>query len=346
VSIGETLARARMRAGLSVANVSQRTRIRESLIRAIEADDYSGCGGDFYARGHIRSIASAVGTDPEPLVWEYDKNYRAPQEITAADAFAPVRPIRVRERDREREQRRERAQRPAPAPRPPREPGRARERRRRVPWPMLLLVALVVVIGLVGYLLVAGSSPASHTPQAASHPATHHPSSPAPTPSRQSTPTPSPTPTAAPPPPASRLNPAGVTTFGPNGGDNAQLARHAIDGSPGSAWHSDWYTTADFGGLQHGTGLLLNMGRQVTITAARITVGGGGTSLQLRAGNSPSLGDLKPVAHAANANGVVNLHLPSPAHGRYVLIWITKLPPDSSGTYQARVSGVRVSGRT
>jgi cytoskeletal protein RodZ len=326
-----------MRAGLSVANVSQRTRVRESLIRAIEEDDYSGCGGDFYARGHIRSIAAAVGTDPEPLVWEYDKNHRAPQEITAADAFEPVRPIRVREREQRERERRQRER-----ERPP----RAR-RRRRAPWPMLALVALVVVIGLVGYLLVAGSSPASHTPQAAaSHPVTsHHPSPPAPTPSQSSTPPPSPTP--APPPPATALDPAGVTSFGPNGGDNSQLARQAIDGSSGSAWHTDWYTSPDFGGLQHGTGLLLNMGKQVTITSARITLGrGAGTSLQLRAGDSPSLGGLKQVAHASNANGVVKLHIPSPAHGRYLLIWITKLPPDSSGTYQASVSGVRVSGRT
>lgn len=213
---------------------------------------------------------------------------------------------------------------------------------------MLALVALVVVIGLVGYLLVAGSSHASHTPQAAaSHPAaSHHPSPPAPTPSQSSTPPPSPT-AAPPPPPATTLDPAGVTTFGPNGGDNSQLARHAIDGSSGSAWHTDWYTSADFGGLQHGTGLLLNMGKQVTITSARITLGrGAGTSLQLRAGDSPSLGGLKQVAHASNANGVVNLHIPSPAHGRYLLIWITKLPPDSSGTFQASVSRVRVSGRT
>jgi helix-turn-helix protein len=334
-----------MRAGLSVASVSQRTRIRESLIRAIEADDYSGCGGDFYARGHIRSIASAVGTDPEPLVWEYDKNYRAPQEITAADAFEPVRPIQAREREQRQRARREQAPR-GPVQRGPvqrgpvqREPYQPR-RRRRTPWPMLLLVALVVVIGLVGYLLVAGSSPASHTPQAASsHPASHHPGSPAPTPSQHSTP-------PSPPPAATTLNPAGVTTFGPNGGDNSQLARHAIEGNPGS-WHTDWYTTADFGGLQHGTGLLLNMGKQVTITSARIRLGSAaGTSLQLRAGNSPSLGGLKQVAHATNANGVVNLHLPSPAHGRYLLIWITRLPPDSSGTYQASVAGVHVSGRT
>ena len=72
MSIGEGLAQARHEAGLSLAQISQRTRIREKIIADIESDDYSACGGDFYARGHIRSIARAIGTDPEPFIREYD----------------------------------------------------------------------------------------------------------------------------------------------------------------------------------------------------------------------------------------------------------------------------------
>ena len=55
MSIGETLAKARRDAGLTVTQVSERTRIRETIIRGIEQDDYAACGGDFYARGHIRA---------------------------------------------------------------------------------------------------------------------------------------------------------------------------------------------------------------------------------------------------------------------------------------------------
>lgn len=76
--IGEALAEARRRAGLTVTQVSQRTRIRETIIRGIESDDYSACGGDFYARGHIRAIARVVGADPAPLIEEYDRTRRAP----------------------------------------------------------------------------------------------------------------------------------------------------------------------------------------------------------------------------------------------------------------------------
>jgi len=47
VSIGEDLTAARRRAGLTVTQVSQQTRIRETIICAIEHDDYRACGGDF-----------------------------------------------------------------------------------------------------------------------------------------------------------------------------------------------------------------------------------------------------------------------------------------------------------
>src|SRR5713226_4185399 len=83
VSIGEALAAARHQAGLTVAQVSQRTRIRQTIIRGIESDDYSLCGGDFYARGHIRGIAKAVGTDPAPLIREYDAVRRRPGVVSA-----------------------------------------------------------------------------------------------------------------------------------------------------------------------------------------------------------------------------------------------------------------------
>jgi len=98
VSIGETLAEARHQAGLTVGQVSRQTRIRESIIRDIEQDDFSACGGDFYARGHIRSIAAVVGTDPVPLISAYDAEHGPPGSIRAADVFEPSRPVKIRER--------------------------------------------------------------------------------------------------------------------------------------------------------------------------------------------------------------------------------------------------------
>jgi hypothetical protein len=83
VPIGDTLAEARQRAGLTVAQVSEQTRIREAVITGIEGGDYFASGGDFYARANIRSIAKVVGADSGPLVAEYDALHRARGALTA-----------------------------------------------------------------------------------------------------------------------------------------------------------------------------------------------------------------------------------------------------------------------
>ncbi|MGH3261996.1 MAG: helix-turn-helix domain-containing protein [Trebonia sp.] len=96
MSIGDTLADARRRAGLTITQVSQQTRIRESIVRAIEQGDFSPCGGDFYARGHIRSIAEVVGIDPVPLIREYDEEHPR-GSMRASQIFSPATPIKIRE---------------------------------------------------------------------------------------------------------------------------------------------------------------------------------------------------------------------------------------------------------
>jgi len=100
VSIGEVLAEARRRAGLTVTEVSEQTRIRETIIRGIERDSYAECGGDFYARGFIRAIARAVGTDPAPLIRDYEAAYPEPPTGAAASLHGPVSSVRMRRRAR------------------------------------------------------------------------------------------------------------------------------------------------------------------------------------------------------------------------------------------------------
>jgi cytoskeleton protein RodZ len=87
VSIGETLAQAREKAGLTVDDVAARTRLRRTLVSKIEEDDFSLCGGDFYSRGHLRNIAVVVGIDPEPLIAEYDRTYAESAAPRASEVF-------------------------------------------------------------------------------------------------------------------------------------------------------------------------------------------------------------------------------------------------------------------
>ena len=157
MSIGDALAQARSQSGLTITQVSQRTRIRETIVRGIEHDDFSACGGDFYARGHIRSIARVVGADSEPLIHEYDTTHGAPQAIRAADVFEPATPIKLRER---------------------RSPN----------WSLAMIIVLALLVGYGVYRAVgAVTSPGR---PAAAAPPSHHPSAAADAPS-----TPAPTPT-------------------------------------------------------------------------------------------------------------------------------------------------------
>jgi cytoskeletal protein RodZ len=87
LSIGQTLAEARERAGLTVEDVAARTRLRRTLVVGIEADDFSACGGDFYARGHVRNVAKVVGIDPEPLLAEFDASRPDAAPPRASDVF-------------------------------------------------------------------------------------------------------------------------------------------------------------------------------------------------------------------------------------------------------------------
>ena len=331
MSIGATLAAARRRAGLTVAEVSQRTRVTEPIIQGIEQDDYAACGGDFYARGHIRAIARAVGEDPLPLIDEFDSTWRSAKEITAAEAFQPAMPLRKQER-------------------------------RRVRWTALLAVLVLAVLGFAGYKFVSGvgasrhATAAGHGPSPAGGP-THPPASaPAVQGSSAQTGTSTASASQAPtsPPPSvtpvavQALAPASVAAFGPAGradGDNPQNAAFAVAGNAARPWYSQWYATPRFGALKSGTGLLLDMGRTVTVSSVRLSLGSrSGAGIALRAGSKPLPAWLPPVATAANAGGTVQLRPAAPVQVRYVLIWFTKLPPDNAGHYQAAVYRITVQG--
>ncbi|MCW2766778.1 MAG: helix-turn-helix protein [Nocardioides sp.] len=83
--IGPQLCAARTRIALTVDQLAERTRIRPHVIEAIEVDDFAPCGGDFYARGHVRTLARVLGIEAAPLLTSYDEKY----------ADAPIDPRRV-----------------------------------------------------------------------------------------------------------------------------------------------------------------------------------------------------------------------------------------------------------
>ncbi|MCC9309177.1 DUF4115 domain-containing protein [Kitasatospora sp. RB6PN24] len=106
--------------------MSAATRVRVPIVHSIEEDDFSRCGGDFYARGHIRAVARAVGADGDTLVAWYDAVHG-----TEPVQLAPVAALEAK---------------------------RMRIGQGRPNWTAAMVVAIVAVILLIGFNLVNGKS--------------------------------------------------------------------------------------------------------------------------------------------------------------------------------------------
>jgi hypothetical protein len=211
-------------------------------------------------------------------------------------------------------------------------------------WTILLAGLAVAFVALVGYDLITGGvltgAPASPetSPKATG-------SSARPTASASSSPTASSS-SAVATGPAVTLTVANATAFGPDGtsdGDNPGMASRVLRG--GGAWDSSWYATAEFGHMESGTGILLDMGHAVTVNSVGLVLGSAvGADLQVRLGDAADLGSMSTAASMSNAHGTLHLPLNSAASARYVLIWFTRLPVKSPGKYQVSLYKASVDG--
>jgi cytoskeletal protein RodZ len=74
-SIGEEIRAARKGADLTIAEVANRAKLRSAVLEAIENDDFSLCGGDTYARGHLKVIAGILKIDSVSLLEKFDEKF-------------------------------------------------------------------------------------------------------------------------------------------------------------------------------------------------------------------------------------------------------------------------------
>lgn len=215
----------------------------------------------------------------------------------------------------------------------------------------LAAAAGVLVLAVLGYAAFEFAGHTASLRQAAGSPARVSPAAAAePAPTRAPPARAAKSPARAPSPLRSTqaIIPVSASAFGPNGiadGDNPQLAAQVIT-DPAAGWMTDWYATSQFDGEQSGTGLMLDMGRPVTIAGVQVELGSQpGADVDLEAGEKPDPGSLSVVSSATDAGGAVDLPLKEPVQARYVVLWFTQLPPDSAGTYQAFVHSVTVQGQ-
>jgi hypothetical protein len=201
----------------------------------------------------------------------------------------------------------------------------------------IVAVVVIVAVALVVFALHSLHGGGTKTP-----PAAHHTSTPK---------------TSA---AAATLTPVGAAAFG----DNPADASMAIDNNPSTAWQTFQYLgNPVFGGLQQGSGLILNMGHSVKLSSVKVTFESTpGAIAEIKIGNpsNPSppnnqagvseaesaAGSMPTVGQQTDVSGTVTFTINSSDSGQYVLIWFTKLAPmpDHPNKYQGSIFNVVVTG--
>jgi eukaryotic-like serine/threonine-protein kinase len=117
----------------------------------------------------------------------------------------------------------------------------------------------------------------------------------------------------------------------------------ATDGNPSTYWQTEHYTTAAFGNLKQGVGLVLDAGKSVRLGSLTIKAPTPGFAAEIKAGTSPS-GPFSPVSSDQTVADTTTFTLNVPDGRRYYLIWITRLVQfdtgDPSKPFGARISEV------
>jgi serine/threonine protein kinase len=201
-----------------------------------------------------------------------------------------------------------------------------------------LIVLVLAAAGLVGWALNHRSTPAASAPPTRGSSSSSRPSAPS---------------GAA----WVVLTPTSANSFdalGNDGGnEDGAAAKYAIDNNPATFWHTDYYLNYPvFGNLKKGTGLILDMGKQVRLSQVMVQFAASccaDVEIEIGNDNNPvpsSLSTFTEVASSTSAHGSTTFDVSSDATGRYVLIWITRLPPlaGSAGEYEAQIYNVVVHG--
>ncbi len=177
----------------------------------------------------------------------------------------------------------------------------------------LLLVALVAAV--LAYNLGRGRTPLGTEPEVA-------------------TPTPTPSAEVAPDPVA--VEGLDAVLLDPQGGGSEDDgdAPSAVDGDPATAWSTlTYFQQLGPGGLKTGIGLTVDLGQDRDVTAVDLTFDGSPTSATVFASDTAPTGvdGLVPVASVDDAGDDAGLVLDEPVAARYLVVWLTGLPPVDGG---------------
>jgi eukaryotic-like serine/threonine-protein kinase len=192
---------------------------------------------------------------------------------------------------------------PAPPPRPPRPRGR---RRGLSPWLALVVGLALIGAGLGAYLALRDSGGGGGSGGGSGGP----------------------------------IHLVASNAYDPEGDgqENDQLVEDATDGNAGTDWHTEHYSTAAFGNLKHGVGLVVDAGSAVSPRQITVTTSTPGFTADIKAGPSSSC-CFDTVSSSQTVEGQTTFQLSVNPPRRYFLIWITKLP---ASTLRASINEVSI----
>jgi hypothetical protein len=152
------------------------------------------------------------------------------------------------------------------------------------------------------------------------------------------------------------LSPDQVRVVDPPNGQRTQARgiENVVDNNLTTGWRTERYASADFGQLKPGMGILINLGSPKKVALVRVTTGQQGATMALRTGTSDpgdtTAGDdqiaktYSPLGPTIEDAGTTTL-FPVPEANQtvqYLLVWITKLPPDTPEGFRITVDEVEV----
>lgn len=137
--------------------------------------------------------------------------------------------------------------------------------------------------------------------------------------------------------------PVMIRDFDPGGSDGTEqpgAVTNAYDDDPSTAWTTDGYNTALFGGLKTGVGLLVDLGRPTVLASVKVGLTTPGVTLELRAGTAAgrTAEDYRVVARSRVTGQVATLTPGEPTAARYWLVWFTELARSSGPRYRGGIA--------
>ncbi len=127
-----------------------------------------------------------------------------------------------------------------------------------------------------------------------------------------------------------------------DGSERTGSVPNALDDDASTTWETERYSSATFGGLKKGVGLLVDLGKPTRVGSVELVTTGGGATVELRAADKlgARVEDYRVVASGKADEPALALTPAAGTTGRWYLVWITGLRSTDDG-FRAGITELR-----